>query len=88
MAITAYLAGPDVFLPTAREHARRKAEICIGFGIAGRQPETGDVQMLPPAEAWHTIFRTNLALMESCDIVIANLTPFRGASADAGTLAA
>ena len=27
-----------------------------------------------------------MALMESCDIVIANLTPFRGASADAGTL--
>jgi nucleoside 2-deoxyribosyltransferase len=86
MAIKAYLAGPDVFLPTARENARRKAEICIGFGIVGCQPEAGDVQMLPPAEAWQTIFRTNLALMESCDIVIANLTPFRGASADAGTL--
>jgi len=25
-------------------------------------------------------------MMESCDIIIANLTPFRGASADAGTL--
>lgn len=25
-------------------------------------------------------------MMEACDIIIANLTPFRGASADAGTL--
>ena len=27
-----------------------------------------------------------LAIVEECDIVIANLTPFRGPSADAGTL--
>jgi nucleoside 2-deoxyribosyltransferase len=54
--ISAYLAGPDVFLPDAMAHAGRKVAICARYG------------------------------MEACDCVIANLTPFRGASADAGTL--
>jgi nucleoside 2-deoxyribosyltransferase len=30
--------------------------------------------------------KADLAMMERCDIIIANLTPFAGASADAGTL--
>ena len=30
------------------------------------------------------IFAANTALMRSCDAMIANLTPFRGVSADAG----
>ena len=38
------------------------------------------------AEAWRVIFAKDLAMMEECDLVIADLTPFRGASADAGTL--
>ncbi|WP_135465691.1 nucleoside 2-deoxyribosyltransferase [Crenalkalicoccus roseus] len=85
----AYLAGPDVFLPEARAHARRKVEICARHGILGRPPLNEDVASLAgmaEAEAWLAIFRKDLAMMEECDLVIANLTPFRGASADAGTL--
>ena len=85
----AYLAGPDVFLPDAREHARRKVEICARHGIVGRPPLNEDVDSLramPDEEAWRTIFRKDVALMEACGVVIANLTPFRGPSADAGTL--
>ncbi len=89
MEIKAYLAGPDVFLPHAREHARRKLEICARHGILGRPPLNEDVEGLramPDEAAWRTIFRKDLAMMEACDIVVANLTPFRGPSADAGTL--
>lgn len=89
MTPQAYLAGPDVFLPDAAGHARRKVAICARHGIRGRPPLNEDVASLagmPEAEAWQTIFRKDLAMMEECDIVIANLTPFRGASADAGTL--
>lgn len=89
MEIKAYLAGPDVFLPQAREHARRKVEICARHGIRGSPPLNEDVESLramPDEEAWRTIFRKDMAMMEACDIVIANLTPFRGPSADAGTL--
>jgi nucleoside 2-deoxyribosyltransferase len=85
----AYLAGPDVFLPDAREHARRKVAICARHGIAGLPPLNEDLESLgamPDEEAWRLIFRKDLAMMEECDLVIANLTPFRGPSADAGTL--
>jgi nucleoside 2-deoxyribosyltransferase len=87
--ITAYLAGPDVFLPDAPAHARRKVAICARYAITGRPPLNEDVaslRALPTDAAWRAIFRKDLAMMEACDILIANLTPFRGASADAGTL--
>jgi nucleoside 2-deoxyribosyltransferase len=85
----AYLAGPDVFLPDTPAHARRKAAICADHGITALPPLNEDVASLarmPDAEAWRVIFDKDLAMMEAADLVIANLTPFRGASADAGTL--
>lgn len=85
----AYLAGPDVFLPDAAAQAARKVAICARHGILGRAPLNEDVAALAAmsdGEAWRTIFAKDLALMEACDLVIANLTPFRGPSADAGTL--
>jgi len=85
----AYLAGPDVFLPGAAAHAAQKVAICARHGIAGRAPLNEDVAALaamPDEAAWRTIFAKDLALMEACELVIANLTPFRGPSADAGTL--
>jgi nucleoside 2-deoxyribosyltransferase len=89
MPLQAYLAGPDVFLPHAREHALRKIEICARYGIVGRPPlnEDTDTSAALSAEAFaFEIFRKDIAMMEACDIIIANLTPFRGASADSGTL--
>ncbi|SDD09478.1 nucleoside 2-deoxyribosyltransferase [Belnapia rosea] len=89
MSITAYLAGPDVFLPDAEAHAARKVAICAGFGITGRPPLNEDVESLkalPESRLWRVIFDKDVAMMEACDIIIANLTPFRGPSADAGTL--
>jgi nucleoside 2-deoxyribosyltransferase len=89
MAVRAYLAGPDVFLPRAPDHARRKIEICARFGIIGRTPLNDGLERSPDMadEAFaFAIFRKDIAMMEECDIIIANLTPFRGASADSGTL--
>ena len=85
----AYLAGPDVFLPNALDHARRKVAICARHGIEGLPPLNEDVaalQAMGAEEAWATIYRKDIAMMEACGLVIANLTPFRGASADSGTL--
>ena len=42
----AYLAGPDVFLPDAPEHARRKVAICARHGITGRPPLNEDAESL------------------------------------------
>lgn len=85
----AYLAGPDVFLPDAVRHASQKVAICARHGITGLPPLNEDVGALgnmPAHAAWQAIFRKDLDLMEQADVVIANLTPFRGPSADAGTL--
>lgn len=87
--ITAYLAGPDVFLPGAVAHGQRKIDICARHGLHGRAPLNEDVptlQSMPDEKAWWTIYRKDVAMMEACDVVVANLTPFRGASADSGTL--
>jgi nucleoside 2-deoxyribosyltransferase len=86
---SAYLAGPDVFLPDASDHAERKVAICARHGILGCPPLNEDIarlKALPDAAAWLAIFRKDIAMMEASDSIIANLTPFRGASADAGTL--
>ena len=87
--VIAYLAGPDVFLPNAVEHARAKIAICRHYGIDGRAPLDEDANGAPALtdeEAWRLIYGKDIAMMEACDAVIANLTPFRGASADSGTL--
>jgi nucleoside 2-deoxyribosyltransferase len=80
-----YLAGPDVFLPDAVEIGRRKAEICALHGLTGLYPLDNGVNP-GVAGASLTIFKSNEAMMESADAIIANLTPFRGPSADAGTV--
>jgi len=84
MTATAYLAGPDVFLRNAVAHAARKVEICRRFGLRGLPPLNQDVETA--ANLWQAIYEKDVAMMERCDIIIANLTPFAGASADAGTL--
>src|SRR5262245_29653658 len=83
-----YLAGPDVFLPDALEIAEQKKAICRSHGLEGvfpSDPELADQRNLEPAEMAQRIGASNVALMRSCAGVIANLTPFRGVSVDAGT---
>jgi nucleoside 2-deoxyribosyltransferase len=86
---TAYLAGPDVFLPHARANADAKIAICARHGIAGLaplNPDIGHILTLPDDQAWRAIYLKDIEMMAASDIIIANLTPFRGPSADAGTL--
>lgn len=87
MTITAYLAGPDVFLPNAVEHAKRKVEICNDYGINGIAPLNQDMDVEYTGKSdWIGIYVKDVKMMERSDIIIANLTPFRGVSADSGTL--
>src|SRR6202051_4239894 len=80
-----YLAGPDVFLPDAVEFGRRKVELCARYGLTGLYPPDNKID-LSAADASLQIFRGNEAMMNEADAVIANLTPFRGPGADAGTV--
>ncbi|NUQ66009.1 MAG: nucleoside 2-deoxyribosyltransferase [Pirellulales bacterium] len=82
-----YLAGPEVFLRNAESVFRAKREICQRYGFRGVSPLEShlDSEPLPQKELGWRISRSNEFCMRSCDLVIANLTPFRSPSADPGT---
>ncbi|MGJ5180910.1 nucleoside 2-deoxyribosyltransferase [Bradyrhizobium oligotrophicum] len=80
-----YLAGPDVFLPDAVEIGRRKVAICDRHGLIGLYPLDNTVD-LAASDASRQIFHGNEAMMDGACAIIANLTPFRGPGADAGTV--
>src|SRR6266851_5539668 len=57
MTATAYLAGPDVFLPNAAAHAAGKVEICRRFGLRGLPPLNQDVETAAKAlDVWQAIY--------------------------------
>lgn len=82
-----YLAGPDVFLPDPVAMAQAKKRICAAHGFVGVFPLDKDLDLsgLQPAQAGQRIYRANEELMRGCDLIIANMTPFRGPSMDVGT---
>jgi nucleoside 2-deoxyribosyltransferase len=80
-----YLAGPDVFLPDAVDIGRRKVGLCARHGLTGLYP-LDNVVDFTAKDASMRIFSGNEAMMAEADAIIANLTPFRGAGADAGTV--
>ncbi len=83
----AYLAGPDVFLPDPKALAEKKKKICAQYGLEGVFPLDAEVARgeLSLREFGLLISRVNEGLIRSCQLVIANVTPFRGPSADVGT---
>ncbi len=89
MVLRVYLAGPDVFLPDAVAHAAAQKRICAAVGLVGVSPL--DALADEPA-AWldlpesRRIARRNEAHIRSSQAILANITPFRGPSADSGTV--
>jgi nucleoside 2-deoxyribosyltransferase len=80
-----YLAGPDVFLPEPVAMGRRKKELCTRHGLTGLFPLDNEIDLEATDAPLH-IFRGNQSMMDEAKAIIANLTPFRGPSADAGTV--
>jgi nucleoside 2-deoxyribosyltransferase len=84
-----YLAGPDVFLPDAEARGAALKSICAQHGLTGVFP-LDSLPDEPPAWAdlpqCRRIALCNEAHIRGCHALIANLTPFRGPSADAGTV--
>jgi nucleoside 2-deoxyribosyltransferase len=83
-----YLAGPEVFLADAAALAAEKRRICAAHGLTGVSPVDAPAAGAPSASGggWYGIYLASEALMRGCDALIANLTPFRGPSADPGTV--
>ena len=75
-----YLAGPEVFLRDGAAVGAAKVAVCARYGFVAEFP------LAPgPMEA-AAIYDRNEAMMRGCDALVANLTPFRGPSADPGTV--
>jgi len=81
----AYLAGPEVFLPGAATIGEDKKAICREHGIEGVFPLDPIDGRSPASDDGLAIFEHCVAHLDRCDMVIANLTPFRGPSMDVGT---
>ncbi len=82
-----YLAGPEVFLPDAIEVGSRKKALCEKHGFVGLFPYDTEINSIPiNAREDHFICRANLAMIRRADAGVFNLTPFRGVSADPGTV--
>jgi len=80
-----YLAGPDVFRPDAQTHGERLKALCARHGFEGLFPLDATLPREAGAEAARSIYRANIALIREADLVMANLTPFRGQEPDSGT---
>lgn len=81
-----YLAGFDVFRSDAIEHGRYLKALCDAHGLEGLYPFDNEVtQGLPPQETAALICTANIAMIQGCDAVLANLNMFRGAEPDSGT---
>ena len=81
-----YLAGPEVFFPDAIAIGKAKKDICRQYGFEGCFPFDNEVDLKPTQACAFTISALNEGMITRSDLVIANLSPFRGISADPGTV--
>jgi nucleoside 2-deoxyribosyltransferase len=88
LPVRVYLAGPEVFLQNAKEVGEQKKALCRKFGFEGVFPLDNEVDAKgkSPRAVGFCISAVNEGLIRTCDFVVANLTPFRGPSADVGTV--
>jgi len=85
--LSIYIAGPDVFEKDSIEIGKRYTNLCKDYGFDGLYPLDNIVDFNQPKQKIaKDIFIANKKLIEQCDIVIANINPFRGKEADSGTI--
>lgn len=80
-----YLAGPGVFAREAHALGERLRAQCSAYGFEPLHPFDNDVNesTLDPSRE---IFAANVSMIRRADGVLANLSPFRGAEPDSGTV--
>jgi nucleoside 2-deoxyribosyltransferase len=87
--IKIYLAGPDVFRQNAMEHFNTLKVTCDKHGFEGIAPLDNTINVNPEDELTpvhsNLIFTANVDMIKNCDVIVANIEPFRGAGVDDGT---
>ena len=81
-----YLAGFDVFRQDAIEHGQYLKALCMAHSLEGLYPFDNEVASdLEQKETARVICEMNIAMIQRCDAVLANLNVFRGLEPDSGT---
>ncbi len=90
-----YLAGPDVFKPNAKEYGKSLVNHLNNWDMEGLYPLDNEIDTITTndpfglkgkTETGRAIALANMKMIQKCDAVLANLEPFRGPSADVGTV--
>lgn len=83
-----YVAGPDVFYPDASQRADKARDIANTYGFTPLIPMDNDIDGngKTPSQIQSEIYKKNKIMIDKAGIIIANITPFRGPSADSGTV--
>lgn len=82
-----YLAGPDVFEPDAINVGEELKKLTNRYGFIGLFPLDNVISTQgSPHDVARAIRGANIKLIQSADIVMANLNPFRGIEPDSGTV--
>ncbi len=82
-----YIAGPDVFEQDSIEIGKNYVKLCKKYGYKGLYPLDNIVDFKQEKrKIAKDIYFANKKLIDSCDIVIANLNSFRGKESDSGTI--
>jgi nucleoside 2-deoxyribosyltransferase len=80
-----YLAGPGVFRKDAQTFGRHLRDICAAHGLIGHFPLDQEVRPASPLQMAGAIYRANRSLIDACDAIVAEISPFRGPNMDPGT---
>lgn len=79
MSLKIYIAGPDVFSSDAVEIGKKYKALCEKLGFEGLYPLDN------VCSTSKEIAEGNFGLIDKCDVVVANMNPFRGKEPDSGT---
>lgn len=82
----AYLAGPEVFLPDRAAVFAAKSALCDRYGIQPAPPMDAAHHIATTSRLSTRIYQRNIELMNGADLIVANLSPYQGPSADVGTV--
>jgi nucleoside 2-deoxyribosyltransferase len=82
-----YIAGSDVYHPQGLEIAEAKKSICARYGLEGVAATDflAGVQFVGKSGDAPGLFRERLKIIQGCDALVADITPFRGPSMDPAT---
>jgi nucleoside 2-deoxyribosyltransferase len=91
-----YIAGPDVFSTEWPSIARKIMDACNQWGFEAllpipethslNRPDIAGITQIGKPDDAKMVFKSCLNMIQSCDAMIANITPFRGDEPDSGTV--